>query len=902
MIRKLAFALSLLGVCFTGLVHALGLGEATVTSSLNQPLRAEIELVNTRNLELNEILPGLATREEFLKANVDRVYFLSDIRFKVESNKNGKMVVVLTTSKPVREPFINFLVEVIWPSGRLLREYALLIDPPLFNEDKAKPVQAPVTHQQASGDVVTIPQAAPAKSVGRTQANQGIAGQSYGPTNSKDTLWDIALKARPDRSVTPQQVMLSIQDLNPAAFINKNINKLKAGVVLRLPTLEQIRQRSGGQAIREVIAQNEALLPKRTQSVVSAAKKVPSRSSSSTVESGDELKLVVASSQSPEATSSASSGQSSGSGSGQTVTNKELAVTLEKLDKATIDNKELHGRVTDLEEQLQTLQRLLTLKNDQLATVQEQMRANELAALQVEKEQSEKAAAKPPVSTPKTDAQTGAEPVDAPAVVSEKSKPKQDQPAPQDLKTDNLIETIINNPLYLAILGLATLALLVLLWAISRSNARKEQEFHARSQDEDVDSIDATEAESDEDDDVFGSSEVAEIADSEESDIDDEPSVDRDGEAQDVIAEADVYVAYGRLDQAASILEEAISSEPVRTDYRLKLLDVYRESNDVDAFNRQFSELEAIQDEDAMAAATQIRNELLESDLMALDDKEHELAEHRDDELAISQGVEDASIELEQEAIESEEDESGALESDDKRTFDFDTVEESTDEELDIDFSSEELDLELDVDLDLDEGEPSELADDGDDLELDLSSLEPTEDSSNLSLEDDLTPEEEASLTGTDESSPDEDFGSELDDVDFSTQLDQENEIDLPEDLDLSEPPVEPQVEQQVEVERDAEAASETDEAPEQIISDDILDEAVEAFGETDDLEADLGDSEEFDFLDGADEASTKLDLARAYIDMGDIEGARDILEEVEKEGSDEQQSEAKALLSTLES
>ena len=132
MIRKLAIVLTLASAGYAGLTHALGLGDAKVNSNLNQPLVAEIELVNTGGLTDAEILPGLATREEFLKAGIDRVYFLSDIRFEVQRNESGEPKVVLTTKKPVREPFINFLVEVIWPSGRLLREYALLIDPPVF--------------------------------------------------------------------------------------------------------------------------------------------------------------------------------------------------------------------------------------------------------------------------------------------------------------------------------------------------------------------------------------------------------------------------------------------------------------------------------------------------------------------------------------------------------------------------------------------------------------------------------------------------------------------------------------------------------------------------------------------------------------------------------------------------
>jgi len=227
MIRKLAFALALLNIGFSGLAHALGLGEANVTSSLNQPLRAEIELVSTKGLQDTEILPGLATREEFLKAGVDRVYFLSDLRFKVERNVQGNMVVILTTNKPVREPFLNFLVEVIWPSGRLLREYALLIDPPLFAEEPAAPAAAPVIQpreQETVGDRVSIP--AP---VATTSTRSAVAPGTYGATNSKDTLWDIATKARPDRSVSHQQVMLAIQDLNPNAFIGNNINRLKAG-------------------------------------------------------------------------------------------------------------------------------------------------------------------------------------------------------------------------------------------------------------------------------------------------------------------------------------------------------------------------------------------------------------------------------------------------------------------------------------------------------------------------------------------------------------------------------------------------------------------------------------------------------------------------------------------------
>ena len=235
----------------------------------------------------------------------------------------------------------------------------------------------------SSSQAVTGDQLNVAEPTRTSVASVNPAGQSkgtYGATTSKDTLWEIAVKARPNRSVSPQQVMLSIQDLNPKAFINQNINKLKAGQVLRLPTIEQIKQRTSSQAIIEVIAQNEADRPKRTRSVASTTKKASANTNQSVDAQEDQLKLVVASGQA-NASNTANSGSSSKAGNGRAESNEEMMIALEKLDKASLENTELNGRVTDLEEQLETLQRILALKNDQLANIQGQMIANELAEL-----------------------------------------------------------------------------------------------------------------------------------------------------------------------------------------------------------------------------------------------------------------------------------------------------------------------------------------------------------------------------------------------------------------------------------------------------------------------------------------------------------------------------------------
>mgnify|MGYP000196776057 CR=1 FL=1 len=959
MIRKLVFALSLLGACFTGLVHALGLGEATVKSSLNQPLAAEIELVSIGELGIDEILPGLATREEFLRAKVDRVYFLSDLRFEVIENKKGNLAVVLTTTKPVREPFLNFLVEVIWPSGRLLREYALLIDPPLYNKEKVALVQTPVVSQgntvsqpvaeTVSGDQLNI--AEPAKTSVAAINTTGQRGGTYGATTSKDTLWDIAIKARPNRSVTPQQVMLSIQDLNPKAFINQNINKLKAGQVLRLPALEQIKERSSSQAITEVIAQNEAVRPKRTRSVASATKKVSSTTSESSGSNKDELKLVVASNQA-NTSNTANSGSSMQAGNGRAESNEEMMLALEKLDKASLENTELNGRVTDLEEQLQTLQRILALKNDQLANIQGQMRANELAELVetvevaagTEMGQTDvgKTALGPNESMGPSKAID--EPKAAPTEIAKKvvapvSSPKISDPVPE--KAENIFEVILNNPLYLGLLVIGVIILLAVLWLVSRNNGLKEEEYYAENESEEDDAPSGEVSETDESEPQERNENFDEISDFEAGDetelvdnafaLDDEESSDLDShqderEAEDVIAEADVYIAYGRLDQAANILENAISAEPVRTDYRLKLLEVYKDSNDAEAFNRQFSELEAIQDTNAIEEASQIRTELLENELVSLEDKEQELAGSRqlEDELEAQQ-EHDAALETEEAAIEN-----------DAKSFDFDSVDEDETDEvgLDVDFSSDELELDLDVDLELSQDdEPSitekeELESVAEDQNF-ASALEESEGDNLLGEELDAALSGDADLLDIDL--------DDLDDVDLSGELDQETEIDLSDDfsaelesteLDLSTesdltlgselslaeealPEAADEEEPEAADEEEPVAADEeepvavsdvvTDEALDEVVSDEILDEAVEAFSGADELADELGDSDDFDFLDGTDEASTKLDLARAYIDMGDVDGAKDILEEVAKEGSEEQQAEANDLLGSLD-
>ncbi|VVP84239.1 hypothetical protein PS934_00974 [Pseudomonas fluorescens] len=116
-------------VTYSAWAPALGLGEITLHSALNQPLRADIALVDATGLEENQLSVSLATADEFSRAGVDRAFFLSDLKF-TPVLRGNRSVIQVTSGKPVSEPFLNFLVQFNQPNGRLLREYTVLIDPP----------------------------------------------------------------------------------------------------------------------------------------------------------------------------------------------------------------------------------------------------------------------------------------------------------------------------------------------------------------------------------------------------------------------------------------------------------------------------------------------------------------------------------------------------------------------------------------------------------------------------------------------------------------------------------------------------------------------------------------------------------------------------------------------------
>ncbi len=291
-LRTLVRAIAAASVLTSGMAHGLGLGEITLKSALNQPLDAEIELLEVRDLGSGEVIPSLASPEEFSKAGVDRLYYLTDLKFTPVVKPNGKSVIRVTSSKPVQEPYLNFLVQVLWPNGRLLREYTVLLDPPLYSPQAAASApQAPVSAPRATG----APRAPQAPAPVRTTAP---AGSDTYRTVSNDTLWEIAQRNRTDRVSVPQ-AMLAFQELNPGAFVDGNINRLKSGQVLRIPTEQQMLERSPREALSQVQAQNQSWRGSRNPAAGSAGarqldatQRNAAGSAPSKVDATDNLRLV----------------------------------------------------------------------------------------------------------------------------------------------------------------------------------------------------------------------------------------------------------------------------------------------------------------------------------------------------------------------------------------------------------------------------------------------------------------------------------------------------------------------------------------------------------------------------------------------------------------------------------
>ena len=624
MARKLAAVMFLLGGLQATSALSLGLGALQLQSFLNEPLNASVDLLDMGGLHADEIIIRLASRDDFDKFGLDRPYFLSSIKFEVSAQENGAASIILSSDEPVLEPYLEFILEARWPSGRLLREYTVLIDPPFFSEvetvavsagqrvDEIEAIPAPTKKNDeviSSGTSVEIrstdlaPDAMPQRDYTSATVLSPVPGSRY-MIGREDTLWRIASLARP-QGASVQQTMLDIQRLNPDAFVNGNINTVKAGYIVYLPSASDISSADAGLALAEVREQNTAWREGRDATLTSASG--PS--------------LTISTETKDDVTAETVDINDTATGSvGAKAAPESLPVKANSNDAAAPSSlaDEMQERLLVAEQQLETLQRIISLKDDQIAALQSALVAAGVVAavdadaeplgedasseILLDGEEPLKATITTDVDAPRDSSKGSVEGVEPDAESSQDKVPVNVPKAvpviaPETAASGGWLKEL----LYL--LGVIALAVVAFVFvrrrkvddeAISRAPGLKagEDVFSQVLLEEQGLNIEETE---DEEAVRPVAVSVDDLGTSERHD--DEPASHT--EAANVLADVDIYVVYGRHSQAIDLLNNAIASEPDNPLYRRKLSEIEGQVHGATSSELQIEEQDLLRDGEA---------------------------------------------------------------------------------------------------------------------------------------------------------------------------------------------------------------------------------------------------------------------------------------------------------------
>lgn len=379
---------------------ALGLGPVHVNSKLNQPLDAEIPVIQGTQGEAEGLLASLASAEDFERVGLNRSRLTVPLEFAVTKNARGEMFIRITSKEPVRDAFIDVLVEANWPKGRLLREYAILLDPPVSAPATTRSTATAaspgtpgsvtlVKREPTKPDRAAAAPAAPRAPKPAAAAEPKAAGGEYGPVAAGETLSAIARTEIAGSGVTHNQMMLALLKHNPDAFYRNNINALKRGAILRIPSAAeakavgsaseaaalaqaQIEDWRGGRASPTLVA-DAGGKPAAPADAGEKPKASSTTATASTKGSGERLELVP-----PKAgKDSIAMADRPGSGGGSaalTEIKAELSRTKEALTARDQETGELKSRVRELEDLKGKNDRLINLKDSEIAELQRKLK------------------------------------------------------------------------------------------------------------------------------------------------------------------------------------------------------------------------------------------------------------------------------------------------------------------------------------------------------------------------------------------------------------------------------------------------------------------------------------------------------------------------------------------------
>jgi pilus assembly protein FimV len=441
---SLAIALALAGTN----VWALGLGAIQVKSGLNQPLIAEIPVTVSSPGEAADLAVSLATDEDFVRVGLSRARVGATLQFAVVTQPHGGTVIQVTSTENVREPYLDFLLQANWAKGKLLREYTVLLDPPvtapaakssIATVNKPAPAPAPVVAKTPAivpGDTaaskVRQPSPAPApvaaaKAPVAAAASAAMSDKEFGPVTSGSALSQVAQAVRGDSSTDLNRLMLALYKANPQAFFKPNINALKTGAVLRIPSADEI-QAVG--SLREAAAQvhsqsrdwasgvQPTMVAGGQTDVSSKPNKAPAKSDGADKKGANERLALVPPRAGKDDQGKTDQPGATGQGKSAAINGgvAELARAQESLVAREHEAAELKSRLKDLEDIKSKNDRLISLKDSEIAELQRKLKDTQEAATKA----AAVAAAKPAASAPVTPVVAGVKTIDAKPVVDSK--------------------------------------------------------------------------------------------------------------------------------------------------------------------------------------------------------------------------------------------------------------------------------------------------------------------------------------------------------------------------------------------------------------------------------------------------------------------------------------------------
>lgn len=610
--RKLPLALAVSFAVFSAQALAVGMESPRLRSNLNQPLDARIGLTDTSGLDASLIKANVSDAASFTRAGVDRSYVSDDVKVTVK-RQGSRYYLQLTTNGAVREPYVDLLLDVEWPNGKLQRQVTLLFDPAGYSSQPSLVAAAGARSRPLATNDST-----PTRSV--VFRDNGQSGQSGAPTRSTssnsssgtspssikvrsgDSLWTIARRVRPDASVSIRQAMLAIQAANEDAFPGGNINKLRAGAVLKVPGRDAMLGRSRSTADREIREQYQKWVAGAQGKTIPAPAGKAASASSATGGKADAASSTAAKANAqgpatagadgkPRLTLIDEDGSKSSSAAGKAQVSvgsqqaiDELSDRLESLEDQLLTNQQrldqlekerddLRGEVASLRSEVGQLRASLSERTEQLETAKMLLAKQNRLLVN---------SGITPLTLPESLVAAGVDlgqPRDG-----EGNLVLPEQPWPQATwkwLQDNLV--IVGG-----IVGAGLLLLLLLMRRRSSPKGDEGMSFADAVRSKDEPAMDNARAFPD----TFAASSVAAQRDTQSTDKvsssarrsshNIEPLSQPESA---VISEADIFIAYGRFDQAQALLEAGLAEDSARQDLRLKLMGVHGELGNVDGLH-----------------------------------------------------------------------------------------------------------------------------------------------------------------------------------------------------------------------------------------------------------------------------------------------------------------------------